>query len=157
MVQWHWSFFEPHTMLQAPELDPANHDAQTMLRHIASSILDFLTATNQIAFTRLIIGESRRWPWIAEDFYRLGKRPVLDAFIHQLERMHAAGAIDCPHPAIAAQQFLGLIQEFVIWPKVMAIPSADLAHLPPVKTVVDEALAMFLARYGPRAPAERHT
>jgi TetR/AcrR family transcriptional regulator, regulator of autoinduction and epiphytic fitness len=52
----------------------------------------------------------------------------------------------CPNPELAAHQFLGLIQEFIIWPKVMAIGPAVL-DMPPDKVVIEEAIRMFLGRY----------
>ncbi|MEU6218270.1 TetR/AcrR family transcriptional regulator C-terminal domain-containing protein [Streptomyces sp. NPDC047022] len=48
--------------------------------------------------------------------------------------------------AVAARQFLGFVQEFVIWPQVMAI-GPDVMKLPPADLVVEEAIAMFLSRY----------
>lgn len=146
MVTWHWSFFDLDEMFTAPELDP-DGDPEVVLRHIAGTILDFLAATDQIAFTRLVVGESRRRPWIGEEFHRRGKRPALRAFVAQLQRMDEVGTIDCPNPSLAAHQFLGLIQEFVIWPYVMAIGAAGVEGLPPTPIVIDEAIAMFLARY----------
>jgi TetR/AcrR family transcriptional regulator of autoinduction and epiphytic fitness len=41
---------------------------------------------------------------------------------------------------------MGLIQEFVIWPNVMAV-GAGLKDAPGDPVVVEEAIAMFLARY----------
>ncbi len=103
--------------------------------------------TDQIAFTRLVISRSRRLPWIGQEFYRLGKQPLLRAFVGCIEKMIADGQLSCPHPELAAHQFLGLIQEFIIWPKVMAIGPA-IQDMPPDKVIIDEAIRMFLGRYG---------
>lgn len=45
---------------------------------------------------------SRQRPWIAEEFYRLGKQPLLEGFTACLRRLDEAGAIACPHPEVAA-------------------------------------------------------
>jgi len=66
--------------------------------------------------------------------------------------MDTQGVIDCPRPDIAARQFLGLIQEFAIWPQVMAIGPA-LSEIPARETVIAEAVATFLCRYGARRTA----
>jgi hypothetical protein len=29
--------------------------------------------------------------------------------------------VACPHPELAAHQFMGLVQEFAVWPRLMAI------------------------------------
>ncbi|MBI0376395.1 TetR/AcrR family transcriptional regulator C-terminal domain-containing protein [Streptomyces albiflaviniger] len=55
----------------------------------------------------------------------------------------------CPSPGLAARQFLGLLQEFIIWPQVMAI-GPDVMNIPPPDVVVEEGIAMLLDRYGVR-------
>jgi TetR/AcrR family transcriptional regulator of autoinduction and epiphytic fitness len=147
MIRWHWSFFDFEQMLAAPGLEPTS-PPDTVLRHVAAIIIDFLAQTEQVAFTRLVIAESRRWPWIGEEFYQVGKRPAMTALEEQLRRMHHARTIHCPDVTVAARQFIGLIQEFLIWPHVMAIGTAGLADLPAAPAVVEEAIATFLARYG---------
>ena len=117
-----------------------------VLRRFGEAVVRFIDETEQVAFTRLVIVESHGRPWIAEEFYRLGKRPLLEGFIACLQRLHAAGLIVCPQPLVAAHQFFGMIQELVIWPHVMAIgPAAD--ELPPSGLVIEEAVLTFLSRY----------
>jgi AcrR family transcriptional regulator len=150
MIERHWGVFEGPAAFPYPApagAPPAQPEG--VLRQVARALIYFIDKTDQIAFTRLVIAESRRLPWIGEAFYRLGKAAPLAAFAEGLRAMDADGLIDCPHPELAARQFIGLIQEFVIWPHVMAIgPAAQ--SLPPTPLVVDEAVAMFLARYGRR-------
>ncbi|MDP2245172.1 TetR/AcrR family transcriptional regulator [Pseudomonas sp.] len=126
-------------------------DPAAKLVQIAGAIYRFAEEGDQIAFTRLVVAESLARPWIGEEFYRFGKAPTLEALGGVLAAMADQGVIDCPHPDLAARQFLGLIQEFAIWPHVMAIgPAAD--RLPPRETVITEAVATFLCRYGVRHP-----
>ena len=122
-------------------------NAEGVLRYLAAAVIRFVDEQEQVAFTRMVIAESRERPWIAEEFYRLGKGPLMRAFTAALGRLHGEGRLACPEPRIAAHQFLGLIQEFVIWPGVMAI-SADAEALPGRDRVVDEAVVTFLSRYG---------
>lgn len=130
-------------------------DPAAKLAGIADAVWRFAETGNQIAFTRLVVAESRARPWIGEEFYRFGKEPSLQALTGILGAMHEQGVLDCPRPDIAARQFLGLVQEFAIWPHVMAIgPAAD--ELPGRETVIAEAVATFLCRYSPRRP-ERST
>jgi AcrR family transcriptional regulator len=121
-------------------------DAEGVLRHLAAAVIRFVDEQEQIAFTRMVIAESRERPWIAEEFYRLGKQPLMRAFTAALEKLHGEGRLACPEPRMAAHQFLGLIQEFIIWPGVMAIGS-DAEAFPSRDRVVDEAVATFLSRY----------
>src|SRR4051794_15690009 len=64
MVERHWWFFEADASASDPRLDAAIGNAAQVLHGVAEVILDFLGATDQIAFTRLVIAEARRWPWI---------------------------------------------------------------------------------------------
>lgn len=124
-------------------------DPAAKLVQIASAIYRFAEEGDQIAFTRLVVAESRARPWIGEEFYRFGKEPTVRALAGVLAAMNAQGVMDCSHPDIAAHQFLGLIQEFAIWPHVMAIGPAA-ADLPPRDRAIAEAVATFLCRYGVR-------
>ncbi|WP_261801674.1 TetR/AcrR family transcriptional regulator C-terminal domain-containing protein [Streptomyces sp. ISID311] len=118
-----------------------------LLRQFSEILLTFIEDADQVAFTRLVIAESRRSPWVAEEFYRVGKEPLTKTLAGCLQRLHETGGIDCPSPELAAHQFLGLVQEFIIWPKVMAI-GPDVMSIPPFDVVVEEGIAMFLSRYG---------
>lgn len=155
MVERHWSIFDNKELFSYSSL-PAPKDAAEILRRFANTMLKFLAEREQIAFTRLVIAESRHLPWIAEEFYRLGKEPILDAFCDCLKRLTAAGLLDCSHPEIASRQFLGLIQEFIVWPHVMAIGSA-VKKLPSNKIVIEEAIKMFLIRYGISSGSRRRS
>lgn len=128
-------------------------DPAVKLAQIADAVWRFVESEDQVAFTRLVAAESRSRPWIGEEFYRFGKEPSVNALVEILGAMNRQGVLDCPHPDIAARQLLGLIHEFAIWPHVMAIGEAAGA-LPARETVVAEAVATFLCRYGVRRRAE---
>ena len=117
-----------------------------VLRRFGEAIVRFIAETEQVAFTRLVISESHSRPWIAEEFYRLGKQPLLEGLVACLQRLDGAGLIACGQPLVAAHQFFGMIQEMVIWPYVMAIGPAA-GELPPAGLVIDEAVLTFLSRY----------
>ena len=84
----------------------------------------------------------------ARSLYDRG-RPLIE----RLRRLDAAGSISCMYPEIAAHQFFGLIQEFVIWPQVMAIGPAAQA-MPASSLVIDEAVLTFLSRYERSEPPQ---
>ena len=153
VVQQHWTSFhfdgDPHVATT-----DAVNDPEASLRRFAAALVAFVGETDQVAFSRLVVAESRHSPWVAEDFYRLGKQPLLRMLTDLLARLTHARLLACPDPHIAARQFLGLIQEFVVWPHVMAIgPSAE--QLPAADVVVNEALLTFLARYRHPVSIER--
>ncbi len=153
MVGLHWDeIARDCAAVLSTSLDPVLGPA-AILRGFGEAIVRFIDGTEQVAFTRLVIMESRQRPWIAEEFYRLGKQPLLEGFTACLRRLDAAGVIACRHPEIAAHQFFGLIQEFAIWPRVMAIGPAAKA-MPPPALVIDEAVLTFLSRYEVPGPAQ---
>ena len=117
------------------------------LRAIALSVAAFQDSPEQIQFQRLIVSESRRLDWLGPAAYRAGKGPRMAALAAHFAQLHAEGRLNCPNPAIAAWQFIGLIQEFLVWPKVMAMGDDEV--IPPVDTVIAEAIATFMARYRP--------
>ena len=147
MVQMHWdAIAKDSEAVLAVSLDPTL-GASAVLRQFGEAIVRFVAETEQVAFTRLVIAESHERPWIAEEFYRLGKKPLIEGFAMCLQRLSTAGSIRCAQPIIAANQFFGMIQDMVIWPHVMAIGPAA-AELPSAEIVVEEAVLTFLSRYG---------
>ena len=151
MIESHWKMIGQNDVQGA---DGNASSAQTVLRKFGESIIAFVDQADQIAFTRLIISESRRLPWIAEEFYRVGKKPLVTSFTDRLRQLTRQGLVDCEDPEFAAHQFMGLIQEFAIWPRVMAIGS-DAEQLAQRQDVVDEAVKMFMARYQRLKPDRR--
>jgi TetR/AcrR family transcriptional regulator of autoinduction and epiphytic fitness len=145
MVEDHWRRFNRAEALDDLGSNVRAGDLRAALDRIARALLAFLDGSDQIAFTRLVIAESRRLPWVAEAFHRLGKGPAVESFAEKLGLLQAAGVIACPDTRLAARQFIGLIQEFVLWPQVMATGEAQ---APDREKVVAEAIEMFVARYG---------
>jgi TetR/AcrR family transcriptional regulator, regulator of autoinduction and epiphytic fitness len=131
-------------------VDSAPQSAEAVLRRFAQAILAFVAETDQVSFIRLVVAESRRLPWIAEEFYRAGKEPLLKALVGQLDRLVTDGHIECRSTELAAHQFFGLLQEVTLWPQVMGIVEF-VTDLPPADEIVEESVATFMARYAPAA------
>lgn len=149
VVNRHWEAVRRETASAFIAMEAAPTSAAACLRNFARALLRFVEETDQVAFTRLVIAESRQRPWIADEFYRCGKEPIVKGFAAALAAMAKRGMIACAEPELAAHQFMGLVQEFVIWPRVMAI-GKGLADLPDNDVVIEEAIAVFLSRYGVR-------
>ncbi len=110
------------------------------------AIVEFVESSQQVAFTRMVIRESAEHPWIGAEFFKVGKLPALTQLIELLADMDRRGRLSCSNPDTAARQFIGMIQEFVIWPAVMALSEEDLPSQP-VELVIAEAVRTFTARY----------
>ncbi|MGA5159468.1 TetR/AcrR family transcriptional regulator [Streptomyces pseudogriseolus] len=155
MVRDHWAAFAERDGRPAGDAenvasaaDAEDASAEEVLRVFAGSLRRFADETDQIRFARLVVAESARLPWIAEEFYRLGKGPVAAAFTDRLDALVRAGRLRCPDTRLAARQFMGLVQEFLVWPRVMAF-TEETAAGPDPDVVIDEAVRTFLARYAP--------
>ncbi|WP_435172137.1 TetR/AcrR family transcriptional regulator [Actinacidiphila sp. bgisy145] len=151
MVRYHWSAFAGPDR-RGVECD-AGASAEEVLQGFAESLQRFAAETDQIRFARLVVAESVRRPWIADEFYRVGKGPVVEAFVGCLDDLVRSGRLQCPDTYLAARQFMGLVQEFLVWPRVMAFEEETTAQ-PAAEVVIEEAVRVFLARYapGPNAP-----
>jgi len=146
MTRHHWSAFAgPDRRLVDCDADQA---AEEVLRSFARSLQRFATETDQIRFARLVVSESGRLPWIADEFYRVGKGPVVEEFAGCLDALVRAGRLRCADTYLAARQFMGLVQEFLVWPRVMAFDE-ETAIQPAAEVVIEEAVLSFLARYAP--------
>lgn len=130
---------------QVGAADPAH--TEEMLRRFAQRMMIFVEGAEQVDFTRLVIAESRRTSWIGKEFYEVGKGPLLHSFAERLRAYTEAGGLRCEDPVLAAHQFFVLILECAFWPYVMAIGTAT-SELVTVEVAIDEAVKMFLARYG---------
>lgn len=145
MIADHWTNWGGTTTIDTLPFDAPVEDH---LRAVAQSILAFQDDTQQLQFQRLVVEESRHNDWIGPTAYRMGKRPRMKTLAAGLAMMHKAGRLHCEQPDIAAWQFVGLVQEFVVWPKLMAINAPE--DLPSAETVIEEAVRTFMARWGPR-------
>jgi AcrR family transcriptional regulator len=146
MVADHWERWGSAAAVRA-----VSHDdpVENHLRAVAQGIEAFQQDPDQIKFQRLIVGESRRLDWIGPAAYRSGKGPRMQALADHFAKLDAEGRLSCPDPVIAAWQFVGLVQEFLVWPRVMDIGDAA-DGLPSASVVIEEAVATFMARYGVR-------
>ena len=117
-------------------------DVDEVLRLIAGAVLTFQSRPEFVGLIRMTIADARHLPWIAAAFDAVLK-PYLERFERYLSHLTSLGVLNCPCQSLAAQQFLGLINEPTLWQQVL-----DRDHQSfPTDTVVDEAVQMFLLRY----------
>ncbi|MBU7600383.1 TetR/AcrR family transcriptional regulator [Streptomyces sp. P38-E01] len=97
------------------------------------------------ALFRIVIAELPRFPELGRAQFELGKLPYFISVQHYLEAQHAAGTAVVPDATSATNQFLGLIANYVLWPR-MLLPDWDPTPAD-VDRAVDEAVTTMLARY----------
>jgi TetR/AcrR family transcriptional regulator of autoinduction and epiphytic fitness len=125
-------------------------DVEEVLRQIARVILDLHKHAEYLGFLRMVVADSRQFPWIAKEFAAV-MDPQTERFIRYFAHVTSLGLLDCPDPVLAAHQFMGMLNEFSLWPWMMGRESVDV----PTENVVDETIRMFLLRYRRHRPKKR--
>ena len=117
-------------------------DVEDVLHVVASMILSLHTHPDYLGFLRMVVADSRQFPWIAEEF-----AAVMDPQTERLERylahLTALGILDCRNPLLAAHQFTGMLNEISLWPWMMG---REGLAIPPMEAV-EETIRMFLQHY----------
>lgn len=133
------------TDLQAPAIgDPA-----AGLEVLGNRCVELMSRDEMVALFRIVIAEAPRFPDLAEAQFTLGKAPFFNSVKGYLAAEHAAGALDCGDPELAATQFLGMISNFAFWPRLLLVdwhPTTEDLH-----RTVAEAVRAIVARYGDRS------
>lgn len=101
---------------------------------------------------RLVIAEAPRFPELGRIQFGLGKSPFFDTVRRYLESETERGTLDVDDPVMAATQFLGMISNYVLWPRMLLVDWELSAAA--VARAVDGAVATMLARYAAR-PGDR--
>jgi AcrR family transcriptional regulator len=122
---------------------------EQVLPLIADAILELHKRPGYLGFFRIAVAESRQFPWIAEAFAAV-LEPAMDRLTRYLSHLTALGILDCRNPVLAAHQFTGMLNEFVLWPWLMGRRKLPVA----AADVIAEASRMFLQRYRLQ-PADR--
>ena len=117
-------------------------DVEHVLRQIARVIFDLHTQPEYLGFLRMVVADSRQFPWIAAEFATV-MDPQAERLSRYLAHMTALGVLDCRDPLLAAHQLMGMLNEFSLWPWLMGRDRI------PVSTddLVDETIRMFLRHY----------
>lgn len=117
-------------------------EVEEVLRLIARVILDLHKNPEYLGFLRMVVADSRQFPWIAEEFAAV-MDPQTERLIRYLAHLNAIGILDCRDPTLAAHQFMGMLNEFSLWPWMMGRGTLPVSR----KNVVEETIRMFLSHY----------
>ena len=117
-------------------------DVEDVLRVIARVILDLHKNPEYLGFLRMVVADSRQFPWIAEEFAAV-MDPQTERLTRYVAHLTEMGILDCRNPVLAAHQFMGMLNELSLWPWMMGRESLSV----PVEEVVEETIRMFLQHY----------
>ncbi len=123
-------------------------DVEQVLPLIARMILELHKNPEYLGFLRMVVADSRQFPWIAEEFASV-MEPQSERLTRYFAHLTAMGVLDCGNPLLAAHQFMGMLNELSLWPWIMGRESLAI----PAEEVVEETVRMFRQRY--RRPTVR--
>jgi TetR/AcrR family transcriptional regulator, regulator of autoinduction and epiphytic fitness len=123
-------------------------DVEDVLRLVGQQILELHKYPQYLGFLRMVAADSRQFPWIADAFAAV-MDPQTDRLTRLFADLTADGILNCRNPLIAAHQFMGLLNEFSLWPWMMGREGVPV----PDEDVVEEAIQMILQHY--RCPISR--
>lgn len=118
-------------------------NVEEVLRGTAQAILGLHKQPEYVGFLRMVIADSRQFPWIAKAFAAV-MDPQTERFTRYIAHQAAMGILECRNPTLAAHQFMGILNEFTLWPLMLGRKSLSV----PIEEVVEETIRMFLQHYG---------
>ncbi|MDA0563345.1 TetR/AcrR family transcriptional regulator [Streptomonospora sp. S1-112] len=126
---------------------PPAGDLRSGLSAIGHRYADLIGQPRMASLFRIVIAELPRFPELGRMQFQLGKMPYFAAVQQYLESEHDAGNAEVLDAESAANQFLGMIANYVLWPRLLLTdwnPAASDIH-----NAVEEAVQTMLARYAP--------
>jgi TetR/AcrR family transcriptional regulator of autoinduction and epiphytic fitness len=115
---------------------------EEVLGVIARAILDLHQRPGYLGFLRMVVADASHFPWIGEAFAAV-MDPQTERFVRYLAHLGAMGILDCRNPTLAAHQFMGMLNEFSLWPWMMGRDRLPV----PTEQVIAETVQMFLKHY----------
>src|SRR6202023_4135286 len=102
-------------------------DVEDVLRLVARMILELHKNPEYLGFLRMVVADSRQFPWIAEEFAAV-MEPQTERFTRYFAHLNTMGVLDCAQPSLAAHQFMGMLNEFSLWPWMMGRKNISVAR-----------------------------
>ncbi|WP_113699879.1 TetR/AcrR family transcriptional regulator [Nonomuraea lactucae] len=128
------------------DVTPDSGDLRAGLTTIGNRYVALLTRPGMVALFRIVIAEAPRFPELGQTQFKLGKEPFFDAVRRYLQAEREAGTVRLDDPETAATQFLGMIANYVFWPRMLVMTWSPSAAA--MARSVDEAVLTMEARYG---------
>lgn len=125
-------------------------EVEEVLRLVAQAILQLHKHSEYVGFLRMVLADHRQFPWIAKAFAAV-MDPQTERLTRFLAQQTAMGVLDCHNPILAAHQFMGMLNEFTLWPWMMGRKTLAVS----TDEVIDETVRMFVKRYRRQPPAKR--
>jgi TetR/AcrR family transcriptional regulator, mexJK operon transcriptional repressor len=125
----------------------ADGEPKEFLVQFGLNMLRMMSSEDSVCFYRLVIAELQRTPELGRIFLEQGPNMILELVTARIASAVETGHLICPDPELAAKLFLGGLVgnrhiHTLMQPKMEPLTEETIVHH------VNEAVAMFLARYG---------
>ena len=117
-------------------------DVEDVLRLVARMILELHKHPEYLGFLRMVVADSRQFPWISEEFATV-MDPQTERLVRYLAHLTALGILNCRNPMLAAHQFMGMLNELSLWPWMMGREGLPVS----AEDAVEETIRIFLQHY----------
>lgn len=124
-------------------------DIPSALRAIAHNLAAFFVSERMVKLKRAAIGAVANFPDLAAVIFRAGPGQTIENLAAHLAQHGAAEGLVIPDSHLAARQFLNLVCGDFEFGGVLPAPPLSQAE---IDHVIEEATAMFFARYRPARP-----
>jgi AcrR family transcriptional regulator len=133
----------------APHLHGAPNE---VLLRLGLNLLQKLLNDDPVCLFRTVVAEAPRNPELGRIFFEQGPAQVLQQLSLYLEGATRQGSLICEDPQLAARLFLGAVvaNRHIM---MLVAPGWEPMTEATIRRHVEEAVALFLARYGPAKPA----
>ncbi len=119
---------------------------ETVLRDIASQMVNFITSEFGQRIFRICVGESDRFPELGREFYESGPKMVRDRMVDVFHLAIERGELQIDDVTLAADQFHELCKAD-LFPRMVFSMASEFTEAEKMR-VVDGAVDVFMARYG---------
>lgn len=118
---------------------------ETALQQVGHAVAAFWSAPLAIGLVRMLLAEEQRFPDLVRSFVETDIEPMTTGLVSYLQCVKESG-VTVQDPALAARQFLGLINEPLLWSRVIG-NKTDSSTSEEREQTVNEAVATFISRY----------
>lgn len=128
---------------------PAAEPVMVVLRRFATVLMNTLLSDQIVALHRLVVGEARRFPHLAEMFYDRGPRRGKARLAAYLGEAMARGDLRTGDPMIAVQQLVGMCQSGLYQLELLGLPNPGTRDR--LTADIDAAINTFYRAWRPDA------
>jgi len=123
-------------------------EPRDVLRKLGFNLLRLLLNEDPLCLFRIVVAEAPRTPELGRIFFEQGPAQILQQLTLYLEGATRQGLLNCPDSILAAKLFLGAVvaNRHIM---MLVAPGWEPMTEETIRRHVEEAVALFLAKYAP--------